>query len=135
MSFELHVDIDGADELATAFELAPKEMDTSLLPVLDKSAERLQRDWRSNARKTARTHGRRYPASITYDLTQQSGSIYADIGPDSAKPQGGMGRGFEYGSVHQPPHMDGARAFADNAQRFEKAVDAKVDEVIRNSLL
>ncbi len=132
--FDLRVEVDGADELAAAFEAAPEDMSTSLHPVVDERAEKLQRDWRSNARKTARRHGRRYPSSITHDLYQGEGAIWADIGPDVAKPQGGMGRGFEYGGVHQPPHMDGAIAFASNAAKFEHAISDAIDDVIDRAL-
>ena len=134
MNYHIDVDVIGDEELAAAFELAPQDMDVSLVPVVDKSAQRLQRDWRAMARKSAGRHGKHYPSSITADLYRQEGSVYADIGPDSAKPQGGMGRGFEYGSVHTAPHPDGAVAFEQNVPRFVDAVEAKVDQVIRDVL-
>lgn len=129
--FDLHVDIDD-DGLQRALEIAPEELAKGLLHAVDDSAAALQRDWRSNARKTARRHGKHYPSSITHDLTMHEGSVSADIGPDRALPQGGMGQGFEYGSVNQPPHMDGAVAFARNAQKFESAVQDAIDTVVRD---
>ena len=126
---ELHVDIDDAG-LQHALEVAPEELAKGLLHAVDDSASALQRDWRSNARKTARRHGKRYPSSITHDVTIASGAVTSDIGPDSAMPQGGMGRGFEYGSVHQPPHMDGAVAFARNTGKFEAAVSDAIAKVV-----
>jgi hypothetical protein len=45
-----------------------------------------------------------YPKSIGFDMV---GRLAAEVGPDSSKPQGGMGRGVEFGSVHTgpKPHM------------------------------
>jgi hypothetical protein len=126
---ELHIDMDD-DGLARALEVAPEELANGLLDAVEKSAAALQRDWRSNARKTARRHGKHYPSSITHDMTLSEGAVSVDIGPDRGMPQGEMGKGFEYGSVHQPPHMDGAIAFARNAQKFESAVDDAISKVI-----
>lgn len=132
--FDLQIDIDGADELAAAFAAAPEEMSTSLFPVVKDQASGLQRTWRAAARKSAGSHGKHYPSSITTDLMRGEGAIWADIGPDSAMPQGGMGRGFEYGSVHTPPHPDGAAAFSTSAPKFVDAVDAEVGRIIGEAL-
>lgn len=53
-----------------------------------------------------------YARSISYDLTSDSYGAEAVIGPESDKPQGGMGAGVEYGNPahHTPPipHMNPA---------------------------
>lgn len=41
-----------------------------------------------------------YARSISYDLLAP---LVAEIGPDGDKPQGGMGRGVEFGSARTPP--------------------------------
>lgn len=129
--FDLHMDVDTAG-LQRAFAEAPGELADALVDAVDESAARLQRDWRSNARKTARSHGKRYVRSITHTTAVEAGAVTADIGPESAMPQGGMGAGFEYGGVNQPPHMDGAAAFARNAQPFARRVDDAIDKVARS---
>lgn len=130
MSDDIEITLDGDEELRAAFEVAPHTLASALLRAVDGSAAALQRDWRSGARRSSGTHGRHYPSSITHDVTIQDGAVTADIGPERGKLQGSMGAGFEYGSVHQPPHLDGATAFADNAARFEDTVQAAVDDVI-----
>jgi hypothetical protein len=131
VSFDLHVDMDSAG-LRRALEEAPGELADGLLDAAETSAAKLQRDWRAGARKSARRHGKHYPSSITHDVTVESGSVSADIGPERARPQGGMGPGFEYGSVHTAPHPDGAAAFARNAQAFDRAVQDAIDQVVGN---
>jgi hypothetical protein len=122
---KIETDVIGADEVSNGLIEIPGELNADLAKVVDDRAEKLQRQWRSNARKTARTHGKRYPSSITHDLFRGEGEVYADIGPDNALPQGGMGRGFEYGSVNQTPHYDGALAFFEQEQKFvEDVLDA-----------
>lgn len=50
------------------------------------------------------TYLKHYPKSISYDMLNP---LEAEIGPDSSKLQGGMGRGVEFGSSDTPPipHM------------------------------
>ena len=47
-------------------------------------------------------------------------------GPDSGMKQGRMGRGFEFGSVNQPPHLDGLRAMPLAAARLDRLADAAI---------
>ena len=114
----LDVTVEGDDEVVAGLEALPGELSADLAGVVDDAGRRLRDGWRRNARRSARRHGRYYPASITNGLYQQEGSIYADVGPENALPQGRMGRGFEYGSVNQPPHYDGSLAFATERPKF-----------------
>lgn len=51
-----------------------------------------------------RKYVKAYPNSITYDITQSSGSfVSAEIGPDKNKRQGALGNLLEFGSPHSPP--------------------------------
>lgn len=67
-------------------------------------------EWRSNAVETSGVHGKHYPNSIDSELVFNSGGVSVDVGPNAAKKQGSMGKGFEFGSENQPPHLDGLRA-------------------------
>lgn len=97
--------------------------------VVAKGALNVKKAWRANATATAGAHGKHYPKSIDYDLTASGNTIEAEIGPNSAMPQGGMGRGFEYGSANQPPHGDMARAVTAEEPRFFSAVEALRDRL------
>ncbi|WP_157253209.1 hypothetical protein [Nonomuraea typhae] len=99
-------------------------------PVVERHAKALGEQWRKNARATARRHGKRYPSSITAGQVPTASAIEWEIGPESMLPQGGMGRGFEYGSRNQPPHWDGARAAIQEEPKFV----ASIDEVVRSLL-
>lgn len=82
--------------------------------VVNQAAQRIVREWKQNARETARAHGKHYPNSIGNDGASWTGGAWVDsVGPDAAMPQGGMN--FEYGSRNQDPHLDGNRA-ADGAE-------------------
>lgn len=84
--------------------------------VVREAAQRLTRDWRENAKDTAGSHGKLYPHTIGFDGPRGTGRITAVVGPDAALPQGGMS--FEWGSINQPPHMDGNRAADGELTRF-----------------
>lgn len=87
-------------------------------------------EWASNARATSGEHGKHYPASIDSELAFDLGGVSVDVGPNSGKPQGSMGRGFEFGSVNQPPHLDGLRAMDSMGERAEKMVDAAIGHLL-----
>lgn len=86
--------------------------------------------WQKNARATSGEHGKHYPSSITYDTRLLTRSAIGEIGPDSSRPQGGMGRGFEFGSRNQPPHLDGAKAASANEAKIETILTRAMDRVI-----
>lgn len=52
--------------------------------------------YRANARASSGEHGKLFPGTITADIL--AGGLTAELGPESAMDQGGMGRGFEWGS-------------------------------------
>lgn len=82
--------------------------------------------WRANAAGTSGEHGVHYPNSISAELVFDLGGVSVDVGPESGKPQGGMGKGFEFGSRNQPPHLDGIRAMAFVEPQVERIIDAAV---------
>ena len=91
--------------------------------VTEANGTALRDQWRTNARATAGKHGKWYPSSITDEGKVTPGAVTVEVGPDSSKRQGGMGRGFEYGSVHQPPHLDGNKAAEVIAPKFASEIE------------
>lgn len=89
--------------------------------VFREAAHELKGKWRANAQATAGEHGRLYPNAISWE-EKVSTSIVVEVGPESDKPQGGMGPGFEFGSVNQPAHLDGQRAADDVVPHLERRV-------------
>lgn len=88
--------------------------------------EAFAQQWASNAAATSGQHGVHYPASIDSELVFSLTSITVEAGPNADKPQGSMGRGFEFGSVNQPPHLDGVRAMDAIEPRAEQVIDTTV---------
>jgi hypothetical protein len=126
------MEIDGSELLALVeyFEHAQKEVAAKTYPTVKRHAEQLRDQWQENALPTARRHGKHYPKSITASQSPIADAVEWEVGPETRRKQGGMGRGFEYGSVHQPPHLDGARAAAKVEPEFMKSLD----EIIRGLL-
>ncbi len=127
------VEID-ASELAAALrdlDEMPDRVKLNAHTVVESYAEKLRNQWRDNARSTAGKHGKHYPRSITASSTSAGvGDVSWEVGPESALPQGGMGPGFEYGSVNQPPHLDGARAAEVIEPLFRRAVEDMIDRAL-----
>lgn len=129
-----------ADDMIDASDLAkaireldqiPERIKLNAHAVVETYAENLRDKWRSNARTTARRHGKHYPRSITASPTSAGiGDVSWEVGPESALPQGGMGAGFEYGGPNQPPHLDGDRAARVIEPLFLKAVEDMIDRAL-----
>ena len=103
----------------------------AMFGVFKDGAEDLRDQWRANARETSGQHGRHYPNSITYDVNPGL-NIEFEVGPDPRLKQGSMGPGFEFGSVNQPPHLDGQRATDEVVPRLEKRVDGALGYLLRD---
>lgn len=116
----------GASEvmaLAQDFAKSSSEVARVLIDVWQESGDSFAESWASNARATSGTHGKHYPNSITSEFKLSLG-VEVEVGPESGRPQGSMGRGFEYGSRNQPPHLDGFRAFPAAVARLQRSEDA-----------
>lgn len=94
--------------------------------VMGEAGDAFAREWAANARETSGEHGKHYPDSIDAELVFDVSGVSVDVGPNSAKKQGSMGRGFEFGSVNQPPHLDGLRALDGLQVRAERMVDSAI---------
>lgn len=118
-------------ELANDFEKAPAKVVGALFDTFKSAGERFRDDWQANARATSGAHGKHYPNAITTELRPFAlTSIVVETGPESGRRQGGMGRGFEFGSRNQPPHLDGLRALGPADARLMR----EADDAIRGEL-
>ncbi len=113
-------------DLARDFGKAPAKVAAGLFEAYRGAGEGFRDDWQSNARGTAGEHGVHYPNSITTEMTLAGLAIEVETGPESGMKQGGMGRGFEYGSQNQPPHLDGLLAMPLAAVRLDRLADSAI---------
>lgn len=116
--------VTGLVGLNAALEEAAVKALPAMALVAATSGAALEALWRSNARATARKHGRWYPSSITHEVKLRAADVSAEVGPDRSKRQGGMGPGFEFGSVKQPPHLDGTKASRTIEPQFLAEIEA-----------
>lgn len=119
----------GADEffdLAADFQKAAAEATPALRAVVQEGMSDIKDGWQENARATSGAHGKHYPNSITYETRALAGGVVGEVGPDSSKPQGVMGPGFEFGSRNQPPHLDGLKAVDSEAPQMERRFNTAI---------
>lgn len=120
----------GADEvfdLARDFGSARAKVASGLFDAFKGAGEGFRDDWQHNARNTSGAHGKHYPNSITTEMRLGAlTSIEVETGPESGRKQGSMGPGFEFGSVNQPPHLDGLQAMPLAERRLDRLADAAI---------
>lgn len=129
----MSIEIQGLTGLTRDLETAAAEALPAVRAVTIANGQMLRDIWRDNARRTAGKHGKWYPSSITSQGTSSGGGALGavvEVGPDKSRRQGGMGRGFEYGSVHQPPHLDGTKA----AEQVEPQFVSEIEQAISGLL-
>jgi hypothetical protein len=118
-------------QLARVLEENLAEAEPQIAAIVTRGALNVKNGWRANATVTAGRHARRYPSSVSYDVTPIPGGASAEIGPDKGRPQGALGNLLEFGSANNPPHNDGGRALATEAPQFEARVEALTDRLGR----
>lgn len=116
----MRVTVEGAEELAAAWDAAADRADEELKPVVSKGALNIK-----NATR-AKWAGARYAptlaAAVGYDLDEQGGALGAEIGPDKAATGGGpLGTIYEYGTQRTAPQPALNPALDEEGPRFEQA--------------
>jgi hypothetical protein len=62
------------------------------------------------------------PRAISYDVTAHAADIVGEVGPDADKPQGGLARIIEYGTVNNAPIPYLSPSLDAEEPRFERYV-------------
>lgn len=91
---------------------------------------------KKQAQRTIRGHSPRgylphYPRAISYDVTARAASIIGVVGPDVGRPQGGLARIIEFGSVNNAPIPHLIPALDDEEPKFAHHV-AELGEKLIN---
>lgn len=97
----IYTDVAELDILIADLRKAANELDRALDEGARDVAKGGNRLAVASARRTAGTHGKRYPRAFSVERLGLGDYVY---GPDAAMPQGDMS--FETGSRNQPPHLD-----------------------------
>lgn len=123
----------GADEffdLARDFRTGGARMGVAMFGAFKAGGEVFAAEWKKNAKATSGKHGRHYPNSITSSPRLTMNGVTIETGPDSSKKQGRMGRGFEFGSEHQPPHLDGLHALPHAEEALDKLAEFAIEALL-----
>lgn len=124
------IEFDDRELNALAVELPELAAATrrATLGVFREAAHELKEKWRAGAKESSGTHGRLYPFAITWDQKASTDLVF-EVGPETGRPQGGMGPGFEFGSTNQPAHLDGQKAADDVIPRLERRILLAAEDV------
>lgn len=89
-------DTSDVDSLVGELRRVPAEVDKRNRATVSKSINDVTKGWVRRATESAGKHGKLYPRSIHAEIL--GGGLEAETGPLTSLPQGGMGRGFEWGT-------------------------------------
>jgi hypothetical protein len=111
--------------LAVDLGKAPGRMTQAVTSAAEESGNQLRDQWRSNIQASSpEGHLKWLPDAVTSEMKFGLGTIGVEVGPDTSKKQGALGKGDEYGSVNTPAHMSGHKAADVATPGFERSLDA-----------
>jgi hypothetical protein len=121
------VSVEGALELADAWDAAEARADDELRPVVSKGSLNIKKD--TQARWAGHSHAPNLGYTVTYDLGDEEGAITSEIGPEKEKVVGGgkfktpghLAAIYEYGTPHSAPRPALNPALDAEEPRFEQA--------------
>ena len=120
-------------DASEVFALADDLLDTSRKSIpaareaVREGAKVVETSWQNAARRTHDSHAKFYPESITSELLPGFSTIGAEIGPETHRKQGFLGRILEFGGEKSPAYLLGASALADNEGRIERVIAQSMD--------
>lgn len=88
-------DTSDVGSLVSELRRVPAEVEKRNRATVKKEIKAVTDGWKRRATKSAGKHGKLYPRTIRSEI--EGGGLSAITGPISSLPQGGMGRGFEWG--------------------------------------
>jgi hypothetical protein len=116
----MRITVEGAEELAAAWDAAAEAADGKLRPVVSKGALNIKNATR--AKWAGHRHAPTLSASVSYDLDEKGGALGAEIGPvKEATGAGPLGTIYEYGTPRNAPRPALNPALDAEAPRFENA--------------
>jgi hypothetical protein len=126
------VTVGGLDQLIAAFDKADRDAIPEAKKVAGRGALNVKKDWQDRWRNLQGLRG--LPRTITYDVTAGRGWVRAQIGPDRRRGgQAALAHIPEYGMPQKntPPHPGGRPALEAEAPRFERALEALGEDLLR----
>jgi hypothetical protein len=116
----MRVTVEGALELADAWDEAAARADEELKQVVSKGALNIKKE--TQAKWAGHRHAPTLAAAVSYDLDEEGGALGAEIGPVKEATGGGpLGTIYEYGTQRTAPQPALNPALDAEAPRFEQA--------------
>lgn len=124
----MRVTVEGAEELAAAWDAAADRADEELKPVVSKGALNIKNATR--AKWAGHRHDPTLAASVSYDEDEQGGALGAEIGPVKEATGGApLAVFYEYGDQNTAPQPALNPALDAEAPRFEEAAGAAAEKL------
>ena len=128
---DVHFDTSELDHLAADFVDSVDEAMDAAVRVTKRGALNIKNGARARFRSQVRElYLPHYARAIDYDVWESGLEVTAEIGPDSSKPQGGMGPGVELGSVNTAPRPHLFPAFEEEEPRWREHLARAVGDVL-----
>lgn len=116
------VRVEGLMELAADLTKAQSQTLPEIAKIVGKGSGNIKQAWRRRWQGLA--HAPALPYAIGYDVFYTFGAVRGEVGPDKNRRQGALGNLIEFGSVNNAPIPGGAPSLAEEAPKFERALDA-----------
>lgn len=112
----------GLREVIASLTVAESRLIPEVSAILGKGALNIKTSAKRRVSGLPKGYAPAYPASISYDVFTDFGSLKAEIGPDKERAQGALGNLIELGSINNAPIPHLSPALDEEAPRFEAAL-------------
>lgn len=117
--------------LARDFATASGEVQRALVSVAEDVGDETAEKWAENVRGWTRgIYAKHYPNAITAKTVFSLSGFDIEVGPESGRPQGSMGRGFEFGSQNSAANPDGLAAQKSMEPHLERKAADRLDRAM-----
>jgi hypothetical protein len=121
----------GFNEIINRLQRARDEAVGETKKVVGKGCSNIKKQAQATIR-SASTRGYlpHYPRSIRYEVTARGFVITGELGPDNIRPQGGLGRLLEFGSVNNAPIPHLSPALDAEAPKFQRHMQEMANRLL-----
>jgi len=122
-------DYSDISKLAVDIDVATADASKNVAKAVEVNARNVNDTWRDKLKGSATLPG--LPYALSYELSESSSGVDAEIGFDKGRRQGALGNISEYGTPKTAPRGFGLASLNENQEDFERGIEIAIDQALK----